>query len=97
LVTSHEVGLREQITFLLGRHDPGDIFVGNPDAPPDEYESEAEYIIGSLTATSVTRERIEAVVSEAIRQSFPDVRLSRRTVKRIARDVIRVFESDAVG
>lgn len=39
-MTAHGIQLIQQITFILGRHDPARIFSRNPDAPPDEYESE---------------------------------------------------------
>lgn len=90
-MVAYGVSVVEQITFLLGRHDPGDIFAENPDAPPNEYESEAEDIIALLTSSGVTQKEVEAVVSRVVRESFSDVRLSRRRVKRIARDIVQVL------
>ena len=61
-MTAFGVTPKEQVTFLLGRHDPNGIFAGNPDAPPDEYEGEAEEILHRLSTVPLSENQVRSVV-----------------------------------
>lgn len=90
-MTAFNVSLAQQITFVLGRHDPLHIFDENPDAPPDEYESEAQQILADLTVRPESVDKVRAVVQAAFADPLDDEAIDERAVHRAARDIYRVL------
>lgn len=86
-MVAHGVTLLQQITFILGRHDPAGIFKDNPDAPPDEYESEAESILQESTDSE---EMTIKAVRRIFRRSFEGEPLDDRAITNAAHDIYTV-------
>ena len=83
---------KEQLTFLLGRHDPGQIFGENPDAPPDEYSSEAEEIFARLQRGASERQ-VREIVWEVFAAAVGHDEVDKNAIDRAARDIHRVLTS----
>lgn len=91
-MTAYGIELIQQATFILGRHDPAGIYEGNPDAPPDEYEDEAEKILSSrLRSEEATLE----IVRRVLQGSFSGEPLDKSAMVRVARDIYYVTSNDS--
>lgn len=84
---AYGVELVAQVTFILGRYDPARIFQGNPDAPPDEYESEAESILRQPLGSEA---RVLEVTTRVFRESFEGESIDEQAIARAARDIYAV-------
>ena len=91
-VTAHGVSSKEQLTFLLGRHDPAQIFGENPDAPPDEYSSEAEEILARLQR-GASEQQVREVVWEVFTAAVGHDEVDNDAIARAALDIHRVLKS----